>query len=149
MARSLSVKIPTASLIADVEASIATLEAQVATYPKDREAYRQATKSYNDAVLQAVIEALKNPDNIGDSYDSIIRVEGSRYGLGGVTVHVNTDSLDLPAKPVEPSNPNERQSFGRDYTTKLDLLKKNLKVLKMTNQEEVNASTYNTVIDLL
>jgi hypothetical protein len=29
------------------------------------------------------------------------------------------------------------------------LLKKNLKVLKMTNQEEVNASTYNTVIDLL
>jgi hypothetical protein len=149
MARSLSVKIPTATLIADVEATIAKLEAEVATYPKDREAYRQATKSYNDAVLQAVIEALKNPDNIGDSYDSIIRVEANRYGLGGVTVHVNTDSLDLPAKPVEPSNPNERQSYGRDYTTKLDLLKKNLKVLKMTNQEEVNASTYNTVMELL
>jgi hypothetical protein len=29
------------------------------------------------------------------------------------------------------------------------LLKKNLKVLKMTNQEEVNASTYNTVMELL
>jgi len=149
MARSLAVKIPTATLIADVEATIAKLEADIATYPKDKEAFRQATKSYNDAVLQAVIEALKNPDNIGDSYDSIIRVEANRYGLGGVTVHVNTDSLDLPAKPVEPSNPNERQSYGRDYTTKLDLLKKNLKVLKMTNQEEVNASTYNTVMELL
>lgn len=149
MARSLSVKIPTATLIADVEATIAKLEADIATYPKDKEAYRQAKKSYDEAVLKAVIEALKNPDNIGESYDSIVRIEANRFGHGGVSVQVDTDSLDLPAKPVEPSNPNERTYYGRDYTTKLDLLKKNLKVLKMTNQEEVNASTYNTVMELL
>ena len=151
MARSLSVKIPTATLIADVEATIATIEAQVATYPADVEAYRKAHKAHQEIVLKAVIEAIKNPDNIGDTYDSnaIVRVSNNRYGRNGVSIEVNTDLLALPKAPEEPSNPNERTHYGREYTTKLDLLKKNLKVLKMTNQAEVNASTYNTVMELL
>ena len=150
MARSLSVKIPTASLIADVEASIAKIEAEIATYPADVEAYRKATKEHQEIVLKAVIEAIKNPANIGDEYDgnAVVRVGNGRYG-SGVSIQVNTDLLALPSAPEAPSNPNERTHYGREYTTKLELLKKNLKVLKMTNQEEVNASTYNTVMELL
>jgi hypothetical protein len=151
MARSLSVKIPTATLITDVEATIAKIEAEMATYPADMEAYRKASKAHQDLVLNAVIEAIKNPDNIGDGYDqnAIVRVSTNRYGRNGVSIEVNTDLLDLPQAPEEPSNPNSREHYGREYTTKLDLLKKNLKVLRMTNQEEVNASTYNTVMELL
>ena len=152
MARSLSVKIPTATLIADVEATIANIEAEIATYPADVEAYRKATKAHQEIVLNAVIEAIKNPDNIGGEYDfgAVIRVSpNNRYGNSGVNIQVNTDLLDLPKAPEQPTNPNDRQHYGREYTTKLDLLKKNLKVLKMTNQEEVNASTYNTVMELL
>lgn len=151
MARSLSVKIPTASLIADIEATIAKIEADIATYPADMEAYRNASKEYEDLIFSSVIEALKNPDNIGYAYDAntVIRVTRNRYGRGGISIEVNTDLLPLPKAPEEPSNPNERTHYGREYTTKLELLKKNLKVLKMTNQEEVNASTYNTVMELL
>ena len=150
MARSLSVKIPTATLIADVEATIAKIEADLATYPADMEAYRQAYSAHQDLVLNAVIEAIKNPANIGSEYDNnaIVRVGTGRYN-SGVSIQVNTDLLSLPAEPEQPTNPNERNHYGREYTTKLDLLKKNLKVLKMTNQEEVNASTYNTVMELL
>jgi hypothetical protein len=149
MARSLSVKIPTASLIADVEASIADIEAKIATYPADMEAYREAQKAHQDLILKTVLEAIKNPDNVGEEYGSIIRVQQNRYGRNAVEIEVNTDLLAIPQPPECPTNPNAKESFGRDYTTRLDLLKKNLKVLKMTNQEEVNASTYNTVIDLL
>jgi hypothetical protein len=149
MARSLAVKIPTATLIADVEASIADIEAKVATYPADMEAYRKAQKAHQQTVLKTVIEALKNPDNIGEEYGSIVRVQQNRYGNGNVEISVNTELLSIPQPPECPSNPNAKESFGRDYTSRLELLKKNLKVLKMTNQEEVNASTYNTVIDLL
>jgi hypothetical protein len=149
MARSLAVKIPTATLIADIEASIADIEAKVATYPADMEAYRKANKAHQDLVLKTVIEAMKNPDNIGDSYDSVVRVTQNRYGRNGVEITVNSDLLSVPEPPECPTNPNAKESFGRDYTSRLELLKKNLKVLKMTNQEEVNASTYNTVIDLL
>ena len=151
MARSLSVKIPTATLIADVEATIAKIEAEIATYPADMEAYRKAEKAHQEIVLNAVIEAIRNPDNIGDGYDqnAVVRVSTNRYGGRGVSISVNTDFLSLPQAPEQPSNPNDRCHYGREYTTKLDLLKKNLKVLRMTNQEEVNASTYNTVMELL
>jgi hypothetical protein len=151
MARSLSVKIPTATLIADVEATIAKIEAEIATYPADMEAYRKAEKAHQEIVLNAVIEAIRNPDNIGDGYDqnAVVRVSTNRYGGRGVSIEVNTDLLSLPKAPEQPTNPNERSHYGREYTTKLELLKKNLKVLKMTNQEEVNASTYNTVMELL
>jgi hypothetical protein len=149
MARSLSVKIPTATLIADVEATIAKIEAELLTYPADMEAYRQASKAHQDIVLNAVIEAIKNPANIGGEYDTnaVVRVGTNSYGR--VSISVNTDFLSLPSAPEAPSNPNSREHYGREYTTKLELLKKNLKVLRMTNQEEVNASTYNTVMELL
>lgn len=150
MARSLSVKIPTASLIADVEATIASIEAQVATYPADMEKYRKELKAHQDKTLNAVIEAIKNPENIGEMYsDSIVCVGFGRYGGQGVSIDVKVDQLGLPQAPEKPSDPNERTHYGRDWTTRLELLKKNLKVLKMTNQEEVNASTYNTVMELL
>jgi hypothetical protein len=150
MARSLSVKIPTASLIADVEATIAQLEAEVASYPADMDKYRKELKTHQDLVLKTVIEAIRNPENIGEMYsDALVCVGFGRYGGNGVTIEVKTEQLALPKAPEKPSDPNERTYYGREYTTKLDLLKKNLKVLKMTNQEEVNASTYNTVMELL
>ena len=149
MARSLSVKIPTATLIADVEATIATIEEDVANYPVLTEKYRADLKAYNDKIVQLTIDAIKKKsDLIGTDYGSPIRVT-SGYRGNSVQIEVDGDALGFPQKPEAPSNPNDRTYYGRDYTTKLDLLKKNLKVLRMTNQEEVNASTYNTVMELL
>ena len=147
MARSLSVKIPTASLIADIENSIAKIEADIAEYPAQVEAYRKAKADHQQIVIKAVIEALGKPELIGSEYDSPVRVSNG-YG-NSVDVRVNVDLLGLPEAPREPRKPNEHQSFGREYTTRKDLLERNLKVLRMTSQEEVNATTYNTVIDLL
>ena len=147
MARSLSVKIPTASLIADIEKSLAQIEADIAEYPAQIEAYRKAKADHQQIVIKAVIEALGKPELIGSEYDSPVRVSNG-YG-NSVDVRVNVDLLGLPEAPREPRKPNEHQSFGREYTTRKDLLERNLKVLRMTSQEEVNATTYNTVIDLL
>jgi len=147
MARSLSVKIPTASLISDIEASLAKIETEIAEYPAKIAEYRDAKASHEQAVVVEVIKALGNPELIGTDYNSPIRVE-HRYG-NEVMVRVNADLLGLPEAPKEPERPNQSQSFGRDYTTRKSLLERNLKVLKMTSQEEVSATTYNTVIDLL
>ena len=147
MARSLSVKIPTASLIADIEASLAKIDADVAEYPAQVEKYRLDKAAHEKTVIQAVIKALSNPDLIGTEYDSPIRVSHN-YG-NSVQVRVDSDLLGLPEAPKEPAKPNEHTYFGREYTTRKSLLERNLKVLRMTSQEEVNATTYNTVIDLL
>ena len=147
MARSLSVKIPTASLIADIEASLAKIENDIAEYPAQIEAYRIAKAQHQELVIEKVIEALGKPELIGNEYNSPIRVSND-YG-NSVSVRVNVDLLGLPEAPSEPAKPNDHTYFGREYTTRKSLLERNLKVLKMTSQEEVSATTYNTVIDLL
>lgn len=149
MARSLSVKIPTASLIADIEATIAQIEEDVANYPAARQKYEADVKAHQEQIIALTIDALKNKtDLIGTAYGSAIRIS-TGYRGNSVQIEVDSDALGFPKAPESPSNPNDRQHYGREYTTRLDLLKKNLKVLKMTNQEEVNASTYNTVMELL
>lgn len=148
MAKSLAVKIPTASLIAEVEAQIAKVENDIENYADLRKQYEADVKQYDADVIAHAIKVLSDPTNIGTDSNSLIRVSTNHY-RNDVSVEFDTDALGFPKRPEEPSRPNEKQYYGRDYTTRLDLLKKNLKVLKMTNQEEVNASTYNSVMELL
>ena len=148
MAKSLAVKIPTASLIAEVETQIAKLEADIEQYADKRKQYEADLKQWQKDIITHAIKALNNPDNIGTEHNSLISVSYNNY-RSGVGVEFDSEALGFPKKPEEPTRPNERTYFGRDYTTKLELLKKNLKVLKMTNQDEVNASTYNSVMELL
>ena len=148
MAKSLAVKIPTAKLIAEVEAQIAKVEADIESYAERRKQYEVEIKQYEKDVIAHAIKALSNPDNIGTEHGSLVRLSIG-YRNGGISVDFDTEALGFPEKPEEPTRPNQSTYYGRDYTTKLDLLRKNLKVLKMTEQTEVNASTYNSVMELL
>jgi hypothetical protein len=148
MARTLSVKIPTSKLIADVEASIAKIDEAVANYAEAQKAYKVALKQYDAEVIAHAIKALSDPDNIGTDLNSPIRVTQNYY-RSGVAVEFDTDALGFPKRPEAPINPNEKTYFGRDYVTRKELLEKNLRILKMTSQEEVSASSYSAVIDLI
>ena len=148
MARTLSVKIPTAKLIADVEASIAKIEADVAEYSNKRKQYEADLKQYEKDVIEFAIKALSNPENIGTDHNSLIRLS-TAYHRNGISVDFDTEALGFPKKPEEPSRPNEKQYFGRDWVTRKELLERNLRILKMTSQEEVSASSYSAVIDLI
>lgn len=147
MARSLALKVPTASLITLVEEKIASIKSALATYPADVKQYEADKKAHQENLVKFVIKALQeNPDLIGDNYDSAIRVS---YGYRGVDVSIDDNALGLPEAPTRPEDPNSKQHFGREYATPLEMLEKTLKVLKLTTQEEVNASTYSSVMDLL
>ena len=146
MARSLSVKIPTAVLIADIENTLARIDAEIAEYPAAVAQFQKDIKAHEVETIKIVTEALK-AGQIGEEYDSPIRIVRG-YGRS-VDIRINPDALGIPEYPEKPKNPNERESFGREYVTRKSLLEKNLKVLRMTQQEEVNASTYNTVMELL
>ena len=150
MARSLAVKVPTASLIALVEEKISTIKAEVAEYPKAVEAYKADLAKFEKQIVADVITALTTkPHLVGDNYDSPIRVSHNNYGSRSVSVSIDSTALGLPEQPVKPINPNEKNHYGREYATPLEMLEKTLRVLKLTQQEEVNASTYSSVMDLL
>lgn len=148
MAKTLSVKIPVAKLIADVEASIAKIDADIAEYGNKRKQYEADVKKYNEDIIAHAIKALQDPNNIGTEHGSLIRLSLG-YSRNGISVDFDTEALGFPQKPEEPRRPNEQTYFGREYITRKELLERNLRVLKMTTQEEVSASSYSAVIDLI
>jgi hypothetical protein len=148
MARTMSVKIPTATLIKDVEASIAKIDVAVANYAEEVKAYRDEMVAYDKALIAKAIEVLSNPDNIGTEHNSPIRIQRNSY-RNDVSVEFDPEALGFPEKPTEPIKPNDKTYFGREYVTRKELLERNLRILKMTTQEEVSASSYSAVIDLI
>lgn len=148
MAKTLSVKVPTATLISDIEASLAKIDQDIAEYADKRKQYEADLKQYEADVVAHAIKALSDPNNIGTDYASLVRVSHNGY-RNGVSVDFDTEALGFPKKPEEPSRPNEKTYFGREYVSRKELLERNLRILKMTSQEEVSASSYSAVIDLI
>lgn len=149
MARNISVKVPVASLIAEIESKIAEIDEAVASYPAEREAYEKAQEAYKGEVVAFMAKFLtSNSHSVGYDYDDTLRINRT-YG-GRFELVLDTDAIaDFPKEPVSPEKPNQREWFGRDHTTRKELLEKNLRILRMTSQEEVNASTYGAIMEIL
>lgn len=146
MARALSVKVPTADLIALVESKIAEINSAITNYPTAKAQYKEDLRTYKKSVFDlAIAKITSNPEVLFDNDNLEV---GTSY-RGDVQITLDKGLFDLPEMPKEPSNPNETEWIGRERTTKLAVLEKTLAVLKMTKQEEVNASTYNSVMELL
>jgi len=141
-------------LIQQIEERIAQIDADIEAYPAKREAFDKAEEAYKQNVANFVAAYLgENLDKIGYGYDDIIRI-GTGYSIGRsmgkVELTFDTDAIvGFPERPICPEKPNQKESFGRDYATRKELLEKNLKILKMTSQEEVSASTYGAVMELI
>jgi hypothetical protein len=155
MARSISVKVPTALLIQQIEERIAQIDAEIEEYPAKREAFEKAEEEYKSQLANFVAAYLgENLDRIGFGYEDIIRINtgygGFRGNGGKVELTFDTDAIvGFPKRPEAPSAPNQKESFGREYVTRKELLEKNLRILKMTSQEEVNASTYGAIMEII
>jgi len=154
MARSISVKVPTSLLVQQIEERIAQIDKDIEEYPAKREAFEKAEEAYKANVANFVAAYLgENLDKIGYGYEDIIRIStgyGFRGNAGKVELTFDTDAIvGFPQRPEAPEKPNQKESFGRDWATRKELLEKNLKILKMTSQEEVSASTYGAVMELI
>jgi hypothetical protein len=143
------VKVPTSLLISQIEERIAQIDKNIEEYPAKREQYDKDLEAYRRNLANFIAAYLgENLDKIGNDYDSVIRI-GETY-RGRVEISFDHTIIHgFPKKPEMPEQPNQRESFGRDYTTRKELLEKNLRILKMTTQEEVNASTYGAIMEIL
>ena len=148
MARSISVKIPTASLIATIESKIAEIDEQIASYPARRDQFDKDLEAYKSKVVEFMSNYLTlNADKVGYDHDSIVRIVTAYNGR--LEIQFDPDAIEMPKRPTEPERPNQNRWYGRDHANQKDLLEKNLKILRMTSQEEVSASTYGAVMDIL
>ncbi len=147
MARTISVKIPVVALISQMEEKIAEIDKAVANYPSDYEKYEKELETYKKKISKFAGEFIvKNANKVGFEHDAVIRIVN---GYRGVELTLDSNKIELPERPSEPKRPNQSEWFGREHATRKQLLEKNLKILRMTTQEEVNASTYGAVMELL
>lgn len=148
---SVSVKIPTAKVIAMIEDKIASLTAEIANFPKAKEDYATAKAKHEKSLVALTIDALTNkPKMIGTDYNSPIRVSSNSYGRSSsVSISIDADALGFPQPPVEPKNPNDTICVGRQWVAPLSVLEQTLRTLRLTEQETINASTYTNIMSLL
>jgi len=149
MARNISVKVPTSLLIQQIEERIAEIDKDIEEYPAKRKQFEIDEEAYREKVANYVIHYLEtNKNRIGYDYGSVVRI--STNFRGRVELDFDTSAIpDFPERPVAPEQPNPHEHFGREYTTRKSLLEKNLKILKMTSQEEVSATTYGAIMEIL
>jgi hypothetical protein len=148
MARSISVKIPTAVLISNIEARLAQIDEEVANYPASLEKYERELEDYKKSIAKKVSDFLKNnADKVGYDHDSVVRI--STNYANKLELLIDSELARLPIRPVAPERPNQNRHYGNSYTNQKDLLEKNLRILRMTSQEEVNASTYGAIMEVL
>jgi hypothetical protein len=149
MARALSVKVPTVAVIAQIEEAITKIDEAIASYPADYEKYEADLATYKVEVAKAITDYVgKNVDKIGYDHNADIRIT-TNYN-GRLELNFDADKIvGFPVRPTEPKKPNQSEWYGNKHINRKEVLEQNLKVLRMTTQEEINASSYSAVIDLI
>ena len=150
MARAVSVKIPTAKVIEMIEDKIASINADVASYPARKAQYQIDYKAYTEAVVARISDLIaQRGAELLDSEDSDKGIRVSTNYRNAVEITIGKELLDLE-KPEQPEDPEPKGYYNRNhYNTKRQELEKTLRLLRMTEQETITSSTYNSVLELL
>ena len=151
MARAVSVKIPTAKVIEMIEQKIASITEDVASYPARKAQYQTDYKAYTEKVVATLAKLLKqNGSALLDEENSDKGIRVSTNYRNAVEITIGKELLDLE-KPEEPQDPQQRGYYNHNsgYVTKRSELEKTLRLLRMTEQETITSSTYNSVLELL
>jgi len=145
MARSVSVKIPTSVVIEMIEEKLAELTKAEAEYPKLLSAYKKDITAFTTDLLELAVKNKKSVVDFSnyDSSESDITI--SSDWRGSVSIAIGKELVSkIGEKPEKPSDPATWQNKD-----KKDKLEKTLSLLKLTTQETITSSTYNSVLDLL
>jgi hypothetical protein len=149
MARSLSVKVPTLAVIAQIEEAIKKIDKDIESYPADYEKYEKASEKYKKDVAKFASDFIsKNASKVGFEYDNEIRINFAHSGR--MEFSFDADKIDgFPKRPEAPKKPNQSEWIGGKHLNRKEVLEQNLRILRMTTQDEINASSYSAVIDLI
>ncbi len=142
MSKSLSVKVKTATLIKALEEALDKREKRWANQAKEKARHDKEVEAYNATILK-LVKAGK-----GTIHDISENKWATRNDKNATTISFSAE-IKLPKSvlPVEPKENDEmRESI---YKMETDDISQALRILKMTDQEYVNASTYKSVAEYL
>lgn len=137
MARAISVKVATIKVIKALEASLAKLEKDYTEQEANKAKYEKARKAWAKEVGKLAIAQITKAENLSAN---------KRYN-GEINIDFNlpAGSIELPAEP--------EQDFvtmaSWQYESQRGEIENAIRILKMTDEEVVNATTFKSIAQYL
>jgi len=133
--KAISVKIATAKVIQALEQALNKLELDWTSQEANEAKYEKAREKYNKELQDFAIANIKKATNFRTSYRHYNNTLNIDYDI------VVAKQGDLP---VEPEREYEHLA-QHEYRTQKEEIANAIRILKMTDEEVVNTSTYNAV----
>jgi hypothetical protein len=133
--KAISVKIPTARVIKALETKLAELEKNYANQETNEAKFQKAHEKWNKELGKFAMDKFAKATNIRTNY---------RSWNGTLNVDFDITGLSESDLPVEPQREFE-QIHKHTYNEQKEEMANAIRILKMTDEEVVNTSTYNAV----
>jgi len=132
--KAISVKIPTQRVIAGLESSLAKLESDYASQEQKEAQYQLLYKAWQKELADFAIANFSKAENIRTNFRSWNK-----------TLNIDFDIIGSESNfPAEPEKDFET-IHQHTYREQKEEMQNAIRILKMTDEEVVNTSTYNAV----
>ena len=131
--KSINVKIATTKVITALETKLAQLKKDKANQKVNEEKYNKAHEKWRKDVAKLALSAINKAEDLSAN----VRYNGSV----NVDFNLPKGAIELPAEPEK-----DFESFHEwQYKEMVDEIENAIRILKMTDEETVSTSTYNTI----
>lgn len=132
--RTINVKIPTIKVIKALETKLAQLKVEYALQDEREDKYQKARKKWEKDINKWAVENFSKAENIRTNYRSW-------NSTMNVDFDITCDATDFPQEPdrdyeVMPSH---------QYRDNVEEIENAIRILKLTDEEVVSTSTYNSI----
>lgn len=136
--KAISVKIATPKVIKALESALATLEINWTSQEANEAKYEKARKAWQKEVIDYAVANIKKAENFRTNY---------RHYSNNLNIDFDLTVLekDLPKEPEKDYETLHQHS----YREQKQEISNAIRILKMTDEETVNTSTYNAVAQYL
>jgi len=138
----LAVKIKTATLIKALETALAEREKRWTNQEKAKADYEKEMEAHNQAILKLVKSGKGKITEACESWSSRHEKDKKKIKEFNVTVEIPKNLV-----PEQPKEVTEYREY--EYKNETQEISSSIRVLKMTDQEYVSASTYKSVTQYL
>ena len=133
--KAISVKIATPKVIKALEGALATLESDYTSQEASEAKYQKQYEKYRKELSDYAIANIKKAENFRTSFRSWNGTLNIDFDLTGLS------ESDLPKEPTKDFITMSQY----EYKEKREEISNAIRILKMTDEETVNTSTYNAV----
>ena len=132
--KTINVKLPTTKVINALESALTKLEADYKSQDKNEAKYQEAYTKWHKDMIKYALDNVSKGENIRTNYRSW-------NNTLNIDFDIKIDEKDFPAMPERDFETMAKHS----YVDTKEEIENAIRILKMTDEETVSTSTYNSI----